>query len=338
MPIRNPPKRRWPALAVAIGLSAAVLAAAAQTSAAGTMAYPQPGKPIRLLVGLAAGGSLDAQARVVAQELTRQTGAQVIVDNKPGASMMLAAMEVARAAPDGHTLLYAPSSTFAQNPHTLSSVPYDPFKDFTPITLATRGPLVLTLHTSIPASNVRELVAWAKANPGQLNFASFGTGTSSHVYAEAFSKAAGIATVHVPYKGTADAARDLLEGRVQAYFDAAPTAIINERTGKIRILGVAAPVRNPFIPNVPTISEQGVPGIDLTSWIAVVGPAKMPAELVAQVNAVFVAALSNKQVYDTIAKGAYETAPSTPAELATEMRAAYERWGAMIRQIGFQKQ
>jgi tripartite-type tricarboxylate transporter receptor subunit TctC len=305
--------------------------AAAQT-------WPQPGKPIRLLVGLAAGGSLDAQARTVAQKLTEQTGAQVVVDNKPGASMMLAAVEVARAAPDGYTLLYAPSSTFAQNPHTLASVPYDPFKDFTPITLATRGPLVLTLHSSVPASNVKELVAWAKANPGQLNFASFGTGTSSHVYAEAFAKAAGIEMTHVPYKGTADAARDLLEGRVQAYFDAAPTALINERTGKIRILGVAAPVRNPFMPNVPTISEQGVPGLDLTSWIAVVGPAKMPAELVAKVNAVFVAALSTAQVREAIAKGAYETSPSTPAELAAEIQTAYERWGAMIKAIGFQKQ
>lgn len=314
----------------------ALLAASAPLASA--QSYPQPGKPIRLLVGLAAGGSLDAQARAVAQKVSEQTGVQVIVDNKPGASMMLAASEAARAVPDGYTLLYAPSSVFAQNPHTLLSVPYDPFKDFTPITLATRGPLVLTLHVSVPATNVKELVAWAKANPGKLNFASFGTGTSSHVYAEAFAKAAGIEMTHVPYKGTADAARDLLEGRVQAYFDAAPTALINEKTGKIRILGVAAPVRNPFMPQVPTISEQGVPGLDLTSWIAIVGPAKMPADLVAKVNAVFVAALSTKQVHDEIAKGAYETSPSTPAELATEIQSAYDRWGAMIKAIGFQKQ
>ena len=319
-------------------LAAATLAGLPSLGAAQSPAYPAPGKTIRLVVGLAAGGSLDAQARVVAQKLTEQTGAQVLVDNKPGASMMLAATEVARAAPDGYTLLYAPSSTFAQNPHTLASVPYDPFKDFTPITLATKGPLVLTLHTSVPATNVNELVAWAKANPGKLNFASFGTGTSSHVYAEAFAKAAGVEMTHVPYKGTADAARDLLEGRVQAYFDAAPTALINERTGKIRILGVAAPVRNAFMPKVPTISEQGVPGIDLTSWIAIVGPARMAPELVNRVNAVLVQALSNPQVHDAIAKGAYETAPSTPAELATEIRSAYERWGAMIKQIGFVKQ
>ena len=326
-------RRRAALTAVLLAIATGSLPAAAQSPA-----FPQAGKPIRLVVGLAAGGSLDAQARTVAQKITEQTGLQVVVENKTGASMMLAASEVARAAPDGHTLMYAPSSVFAQNPHTLASVPYDPFKDFTPITLATKGPLVLTLHTSVPARDVKELVAWAKANPGKLNFASFGTGTSSHVYAEAFSKAAGIETVHVPYKGTADAARDLLEGRVQAYFDAAPTAINNERTGRIRILGVAAPQRSPYLPNVPTIGEQGVAGIDLTSWIAIVGPAKMPSELVGKVNALFVAALADKQVHETIAKGAYETAPSTPAELAAEMRSAYDRWGAMIKAIGFQKQ
>lgn len=301
-------------------------------------AYPVPGKPIRLVVGLAAGGSLDAQARVLAQKITEQTGAQVLVENKPGASMMLAASEVAAAVPDGHTLLYAPSSTFAQNPHTLNNVPYDPFKDFTPLTLAARGPLVLTLHTSVPAASVQELVAWARAHPGELNFASFGTGTSSHVYAEAFAKAAGIQAVHVPYKGTADAARDLLEGRVQAYFDAAPTALINEKTGRVRILGVAAPQRNRFMPNVPTLAEQGVPGIDLTSWIAVVGPARMPADRVARVNAVLVAALSDPAVREALAKGAYETDPGTPDQLAQEIRLAYDRWGAMIKAIGFQKQ
>jgi tripartite-type tricarboxylate transporter receptor subunit TctC len=306
--------------------------------AAAQAGYPQQGRPIRLVVGLAAGGSLDGQARAVAKRLTEITGSQVIVDNKPGASMMLSAQEVMRSAPDGYTLLFAPSSVFAQNPHTLASVPYDPFKDFTPITLATRGPLVLTVHQSLPVHTVKELVAWAKANPGKLNFASFGTGTSSHVYAAAFAKAAGIEVVHVPYKGTADAARDLLEGRVQAYFDAAPTAIQNSKTGRIRMIGVAAPTRAPAIPDVPTISEQGVPGLDLTSWIAIVGPAGMPADLVAKVNAVLVQTLSAPDVKEFIARGAYEASPSTPAELAAEIKLAYDRWGAMVKQIGFEKQ
>lgn len=300
--------------------------------------WPQAGRPIRIVVGLAAGGSLDSQARAVARRLADIAGTQVIVDNKPGASMMLSASEVMRAQPDGYTLLYAPSSLFAQNPHTLSSVPYDPFKDFTPITMAARGPLVLTVHQSLPVQNAKDLIAWAKANPGKLNFASFGTGTSSHIYAIAFAKGAGIEVTHVPYKGTAEAARDLLEGRVQAYFDAAPTAIQNAATGRIRMAGVASPKRMPAAPEVPTFTEQGIPGMDLTSWIAFVGPAKMPPELVARVNALLVQALSAQDVKDFYFKGAWEASPSTPAEIAQEMHVAYDRWGQMIKQIGFEKQ
>jgi tripartite-type tricarboxylate transporter receptor subunit TctC len=300
--------------------------------------FPQPGRPIRLVLGLAAGGALDGQARTIARKITEQTGIQVVVDNRPGASMMLSATEVMRAQADGHTLLFAPSSIIAQNPHTLSSVPYDPFKDFTPITLATKGPLVLTVHQSLPVQNVRDLVNWAKANPGKLNFASFGTGTSSHLYAVAFSKAVGIDPVHVPYKGTADAVRDLLEGRVQAYFDAAPTAIQNTATGRIRMIAVAAPERMKAAPQVPTFTEQGVPNLDLTSWIAVLGPANMAPAVVNRVNALFAQALNAQDVQDFMARGAYEAAPSTPAELAAEMRSAYDRWGAMVKAVGFQKQ
>ena len=321
-----------------LGLWAAGMALGSPLQALGQNAFPQPGRPIRLVVGLAAGGSLDGQARSIAKRLGELAGTQVIVDNKPGASMMLSATEVMRAAPDGHTLLFAPSSVFAQNPHTLSSVPYDPFKDFTPISLASRGPLVLTVHQSLPVHSVKDLVAWAKANPGKLNFASFGTGTSSHIYAAAFAKAVGIEVTHVPYKGTADAARDLLEGRVQAYFDAAPTAIQNAATGRIRMVGVAAPKRMAGLAEVPTFTEQGVPGMDLTSWIAIVGPAAMPRDTVAKVNALLVQTLSSPEVKDFIARGAYEAAPSTPAELSAEMRLAYDRWGAMVRQIGLEKQ
>ena len=317
----------------------ALAASAALASPLGVLAQgTYPNRPIRLVVGLAAGGSLDAQARSVARRLTEIAGVQVIVDNKPGASMMLSASEVMRAPADGYTLLYAPSSVFAQNPHTMSSVPYDPFKDFTPITLAARGPLVLTVHQSLPVHNVRELVAWAKANPGQLNFASFGTGTSSHIYAMAFAKAVNIEITHVPYKGTADAARDLLEGRVQAYFDAAPTAIQNAAGGRIRMIGVAAPKRVIVAPEVPTFTEQGVPGMDLTSWIAIVGPAGMPRDIQMKANAMLVQTLNSPDVKDFIAKGAYEASPGTPAELMTEMHVAYDKWGQMVKAIGFEKQ
>ena len=324
-------RRHFGAWAVGAAL-APPLSALAQAS------FPQAGRPIRLLVGLAAGGSLDTQARAVARRLTEISGTQVVVENKPGASMMLSASETMRAQPDGYTLLYAPSTLFAQNPHTLASVPYDPFKDFTPITLAARGPLVLTVHTSLPVHSAKDLVAWARANPGKLNFASFGTGTSSHIYALAFAKTAGIEVTHVPYKGTAEAARDLLEGRVQAYFDAAPTAIQNAATGRIRMVSVASPTRMPAAPEVPTFSEQGIPGMDLTSWISIVGPAKMPPELVARLNTLLVQTLSSPDVKEFYAKGAWEATPSTPAELSAEMRTAYDKWGAMVKQIGLEKQ
>jgi len=300
--------------------------------------WPQAGRPVRILVPLAAGGSLDAQTRAIARRLTENAGIQVIVENKPGASMMLAATEVAKSQADGHTLLYAPSSVFAQNPHTLTNVMYDGFKDFTPITLAARGPLILTVHTSLNANTAQDLVAWAKANPGKLNFANFGNGTSAHVYAAAFAKATGIEVVHVPYKGTADAARDLLEGRVQAYFDAAPTAIQNAQTGRIKMVGVAAPKRAKAVPDVPTFTEQGIQGLDLTSWTAFVGPARMPPELVARINAVLVQALNEPDVRNFYARGAWETGPGSADALAQEMRVAYDRWGQMVRQIGFEKQ
>jgi tripartite-type tricarboxylate transporter receptor subunit TctC len=217
-------------------------------------------------------------------------------------------------------------------------VPYDPLKDFTPITVATRGPLVLTSHPSIPATTVRELVAWAKEHPGKLIFGSFGVGTSSHVYAEAFGRIAGIEIVHVAYDGGAEATRDLFDGRIHAYFDAAPNAIANARTGKIRLLGVAASERNRFIPDVPTIAEQGVPGLDLATFVVIVGPAKMEPRLVAMVNEIFVRALSTQSVTDAVATGGYETAPTTPKQAQVEIRLAYDRWGEMISRIGFQKQ
>lgn len=317
------------------GTWAAGAALASPLAALAQGGYPQ--RPIRLLVGLAAGGSLDNMARAVARKMG-ETGAQVIVDNKPGASMMLSAVEVKRAEPDGYTLLFAPSSVFAQNPHTLKNVPYDPFKDFTPVSMVARGPLVLTVHSSLPVHNVKDLVAWGKAHPGKLNFASFGTGTSSHIYAMTFAHITGIQITHVPYKGTADAASDLLAGRVQAYFDAAPTAIQNASGGRIRMIAVAAPKRMAAAPEVPTFTEQGVPGMDLTSWVAIFGPAKMPKDVLARVNALVVKAVDAPDVKEFIAKGAYEAAGSTPEELAQEQRVAYEKWGAMVKQIGLQKQ
>ena len=327
----NMSRRSWGALLVATALVGATTLAAAQE-------FPVKGKPIRILVPFTAGGGADAQARAVAQRLGEVLGTTVVVDNKPGASTMLAASEVTRAAPDGYTILYAPSSTMAQNPHTLAQVPYDPFKDFTPISLAGRGPLVLMVSSVVPANNVRELVEWVKARPGQAGYASFGTGTSSHVFGEMFRKQTGTDAVHVPYKGGSEAAKDLIGGRVHYMFDSAASAIITAGTGKVKILGIAGPARIDALPDVPTLTEAGVSGLDLPSWLGFFGPAKMPAPVVNSLNAALAQVLAMPQVKEFYRKGGYEAGSNSPDEFAKLMRSTYDRWGTLIQQVGITKQ
>jgi len=330
---RKHPSRR--AFASALGAAALLgllpVAAMAQT-------FPAPGKPIRIVVGFTAGGGTDAQARIVAQKLGEVLNTSVIVDNKPGASTMMAASEVARAPADGYTLLYAPSSTMAQNPHTFAQVPYDPFKDFTPISMGGRGPLVLSISTTVPANNVKELVAYVKAHPGKVSYASFGTGTSSHIYGEAFVKKTGIDAVHIPYKGGSDAAKDLIGGRVQYMFDSASSAVITSATGKVKILAVAASARIAAMPDVPTFAEQGFAGLDLPSWLGFYGPARMPAPVVAKLNGALAKVLAMPQVQEFYRSGGYEAGATTSEEFGNITRSTYERWGTLVQQVGLTKQ
>jgi tripartite-type tricarboxylate transporter receptor subunit TctC len=302
-------------------------------------AFPQPGKPIRVLVGFAAGGGTDIQARIVQPRLAEALGATVVVENKPGASTSIAANEVARSAPDGHTLLYSFNGAFAQVPFTLAGgVPYDPVKDFTPVSLGARGSQILVLHTSVPATNIKELLEWAKANPGKLNIASFGTGTSSHLFAEIFMRQSGVQMVHVPYKGTGDAVKDLLSGRVQIMFDAGTSAIQNTATGRLRMLAVVGEKRSPFTPEVPTLTEQGIKGIDLVGWLGWFGPANLPPEITKRLNAAFVKVLADPEVKAAIEKGGYESVSSSSEELGAMVRRDIERWGKIIKDIGFKPQ
>jgi tripartite-type tricarboxylate transporter receptor subunit TctC len=300
--------------------------------------FPLKNKPIRIVVPFTAGGGTDAQARIVAQKLGDVLGTNVIVDNKPGASTMLGASEVARSAPDGYTMLYAPSSTMAQNPHTLASVPYDPFKDFTPISLGGRGPLVLMTSSDVPANNVRELVAYMKSHSGQVSYASFGAGTSSHIYGEVFLSRTGTQAVHVPYKGGSDAAKDLIGGRVHYMFDSAASAIITAGTGKVKIIGVAADSRIAALPDVPTMGEQGVPGLDLPSWLGFYGPAKMPPQVVKTLNTALAQVLAMPQVKEFYRKGGYEAESLPPEDFGKLTRTTYDRWGTLVKQIGLTKQ
>jgi tripartite-type tricarboxylate transporter receptor subunit TctC len=316
-----------------------VLIFALAAGSAFAQVFPQPGKPIRVLVGFAAGGGTDIQARIVQPRLAEALGVAVVVENKPGASTSIAANEVARAAPDGHTLLYSFNGAFAQVPFTLAGgVPYDPVRDFTPLSLGARGSQILVLHTSVPAHNIKELLAWAKANPGKLNIASFGTGTSSHLFAEIFMRESGVQMVHVPYKGTGDAVKDLLSGRVQIMFDAGTSAIQNAATGRLRMIAVVGEKRSPFTPDVPTLTEQGIKGIDLVGWLGWFGPANLPPEVTRKLNAAFVKVLAEPEVKAAIEKGGYESVSSSPEELGALVRRDIERWGKIIKDIGFKPQ
>lgn len=317
--------------------SLAGLAALALAPGARAQDFPIPNKPIRIVVGFPAGGGTDLQARQLGQLLGQILNVPVVIDNKPGAGTMLAAMEVLRAAPDGHTLLYTPSSTLAQLPHTLSAVKYDTFKDFTPVSLGALGPLVLVLHKSVPAANVRELVAYAKAHPGKLNYVSQGLGTSAHMYGEIFARQAGINMVHVPYKGANDVAKDFIAGRVHLQFASSSAAVALTKTGEIRMLGVVAAKRSTLFPELPTMAEQGVNGVDIESWVGYFGPAGMPPAVVARLNEAINQGLKSPKLREDYRTGGAEAQGSTPEQFGAIVRDTYGQWGRMLQQIGFTK-
>jgi tripartite-type tricarboxylate transporter receptor subunit TctC len=221
------------------------------TGAVNAQAFPVAGKPVRIVVPFAPGGQTDIQARAIASRMIEASGLAVIVENKPGGATVVGARDVQKAAPDGHTLLYT-IATHVQIPHLYREPPWDPLKDFTPITAGARSATVLTAHVSAPYGNVRELVDYAKANPGKLNFASFGAGSTSHLNGELFKRLAGIDMVHVPYKGSGDAMKDHLTGTVQLFFDGPTTAIANARTGRVKLVATAAETRKAALPDMPT--------------------------------------------------------------------------------------
>jgi len=310
----------------------------AATGAALADEFPIKGKPIRVIVAFPPGGGVDAQARTVTPKLAEILGVPVVIENRPGGGTLLAAQEVMKAAPDGHTLFYSASSTMAQNPHTLLAATYDPLKDFTPISMGAKGPLVLIVNLATGLNSVKDVIAYGRANPGKLSYASFGTGTSSHIFGQVFAKNNGIQMEHIPYKGGADLAADLIEGRVQIAFDAAPAAIQNTKSGKTKIVGVAAPTRSPFLPDVPTLAEQGVKDMDITSFLGWFGPAKMSPEVVKKLNAALAQAIAQQSVRDFYKIGAYTAESSSPEELASAVKTAYDAWGGLVKTAGIAKQ
>jgi tripartite-type tricarboxylate transporter receptor subunit TctC len=309
-------------------LSAIVGASTAQS-------FPTPGKPLRIVVPFPPGGTTDIQARALAPKLSQSLGVPTVVENKPGASTIVGAQDVIRSLPDGHTLLYTISSTAAQNPHLFSKLPYDPFRDLTPIMFAARSPTILVAPAGAPFGSVKELIAYARANPGRVNFGSFSLGSTSHLNGELLKQNAGIEIVHVPYKGSSDAIVGLLSGQVQLLFDGPTTAINNARAGKVKLLAVADERRTSAAPDVPTLMEAGVPGFEkVMGGLQFFGPGAMSRPIVDKVNAELAKALRQSDVVRLYLEGGTEIIASSADEHARIVKESYEFFGTLIRKLG----
>jgi tripartite-type tricarboxylate transporter receptor subunit TctC len=295
-------------------------------------AFPVPDKPVRIVVPFPPGGQTDIQARAIAQKMAELLASAVIVENKPGGSTLIGARDVQKSAPDGHTLLYT-IAIHVQLPHLYKNPPWDAFRDFTPLTAGARSATVLAAHAAVPFNTVGELVAYAKANPGKLNYASFGAGTTSHLNGELLKRLAGIDIVHVPYKGAADAMKDLLAGTVQLYFDGPTTAMANAKTGKVKLIATAAETRKSALPELPTMREAGY-DVGMWGYLWFWGPPGMSAATVEALYRPLSRAIQHPEIKELFAKGGAEAAGMPPAEFARVARELSERWGAVIRDLG----
>jgi len=291
---------------------------------------PYPARPVKFIVPITPGGSNDVVARVIAQKLSEQWGQAVTVDNRPGAGMNLGADLVAKSAPDGYTWLLGANNIFVTNPH-VGKTPFDVFKDFTPISQVALVPFVLVVHPSVPAKNVAELVAYAKANPDKLNYGSSGNGSPQQLASEMLNHAAGIQMQHVPYKGAVPAITDLLGGRIQVFIGAVNSLLPHIKEGKLRLIAGAGGKRFAAFPDVPAIAET-VPGVALDVWLGVFMPAGVPKDVVARVNADIARVLQLPDVKANLSGQGIETAPSSPEALAATIKDDYARWGKVIRE------
>ncbi|HSV21279.1 MAG TPA: tripartite tricarboxylate transporter substrate binding protein [Casimicrobiaceae bacterium] len=297
----------------------------------GARAADYPSRPIHLIVPFAAGGGNDTVARLVGQGLTAELGQPVVIDNRPGAGGVVGAEAAAHAAPDGYTLFLGGVGSHAINPSLHEHLGYDPVKDFTPISLIASAPLVLVVHPSVPATSVHELVALAKAKPGALNYASNGNGSSSHLAAAMFASMTGVDLVHVPYKGLAPALGDLLSGQVQLMFSSVVAILPHVKAGKLRALAVSSKERLSLLPDLPTVSEAGVPNYQTSSWYGILAPAGTPPDAVARLNAAIVKVVAQPHVRQALAQEGADPVGSTPAAFGAFIQSERERLGEVIR-------
>ena len=295
--------------------------------------YPQ--RPIRLIVPSAPGGGTDFTARTIGQKLGESIGQTVIIDNRSGAAGNIGVEIAAKSSPDGYTLVM-PITSFSINPHLYSKLPFDTVKDFAPVVLASSAPLFLVVNPSVPAKSVGELIALAKAKPGQLNYANSGNGTTAHLAGELLKKMAGVNLVSIPYKGGGPAVIDLIAGRVQIYFSTIPAALTQVQAGKLRGLAVTTTKRVNLIPEVPTVAESGLPGFEVVGWFGIFAPAATPRPIIARLNKEINSALSAPDTQQRFASQGLIPGVGTSEELGKFLRSEIQKWGALIKEAGIQ--
>ena len=293
-----------------------------------------PTKPIRLLCPFPPGGGVDMTARAIAQELSVALGQPVIVENRPGAGGNVAASEVARASPDGHTLLLTLNALHAISPHLYAKLPFDALQDFSFITPLVSFHNVLVVNADSRTRSVQEVIAAAKREPGKLTFASSGNGTNIHLVGELFKSMAGVELVHVPYKGSAPALTDLMGGAVTMMFDTIPSAASHVKSGKLRALGVTGPKRSPVLPEVPTLAESALPGFEVTSWYGLIGPAAMPQEVVRRLNAEAGRGANGKDFRARMEPLGFEIVTASPERMVEMIKSDSARWAGVIKSAG----
>ena len=310
---------------------AALLACAFLAAPASSQNYPT--RPVRVLVPFPPGGSVDLTARLVAAKLGETYGAQFVIDNRAGAGGNIAAEIVAKAAPDGYTLMQGAASN-AVNTAANPNLPFHFVRDFAPIALIASVPFILVAHQGVPAKSVKELVAYAKANPGKLDYGSAGNGSTNHLTMELFKHMTGTDIVHVPYKGGGPAMIDQLAGRVALAFANPTVSVPNIKSGKLRALGVSSAKRSGVAPDVPTVAEAGVPGFDATTWYGFVGPAKLPRAIVQKLNADINRILKTPDIQQRYAGDGIDVGGGTPEELGARMKSDVEKWSKLIKASG----
>ncbi|HEX2199801.1 MAG TPA: tripartite tricarboxylate transporter substrate binding protein [Burkholderiales bacterium] len=297
-----------------------------------------PARAVTSVVGFAPGGGTDTVSRIIGKTLGEQLGQQVITDNKAGAGGNIATDHVAKAAPDGYTILLGNVGSLAVAPHLVASLPYDPLRDLAPITMAVVFPNLIVVHPSVPANTLAELIQLAKDKPGTLTYGSSGIGGAGHLAGELLKMMAKVDLVHVPFKGGGPAMQAMLGGQIAAYFATPVAAGVHVKAGKAKALATTGPKRDPFMPEVPTVDEVGYPGYQATNWYAYMAPARTPKDIIARLNREIVKALQAPEVKDLLNKQGLEPAPGSPEELARFIQSEHKTWGRVVKEASIKAQ